>query len=86
MPAKVLRRLIIVSSSSEDSPSSLARASTDRGGDVAAPGPAAPAAAALGAAYDAAADIGALKRTRIKEAARIIRPLGTNSTGRAESW
>jgi len=63
--------LFMVSSSSEDSLSSLTRASTERDGDggrpVAAPGPAAAAGAALDAVYEAAADTGALKHIRIKD-------------------
>ena len=71
IPANVLRRLTMVSSSSDDSLSSLARASTERDGDggrpMAEPGPAAAADdAALDDVYEAAADIGTLKDTGIR--------------------
>jgi len=71
MPANVLRRLIMVSSSSEDSFSSQDRESARRaGGDagrpVAAPGPAATPAAALDDVYPPTADIGVLKHGRVK--------------------
>jgi len=61
MPANVLRRLLSVSSDSDDSLSSLARASTERDGDggrpMAVPGVRAP---ADGGVLDTAADIAAL--------------------------